>query len=150
MASALPKQVAETRVGRSRSLDVDQQVAATLRQRRIMLGLTQQQLAELIGVTYQQAHKYETGVNRLSAGRLYHMAQALGVGVEYFFQGVGESAPARSTGRQRAVLELARSFVHIPSRRQQEALVALARALATMPLPAEPEMDDGGDAPLDR
>ena len=44
-----------------------------------MLGLTQHQMAELIGVTYQQAHKYEKGINRVAAGRLYHIAQALGV-----------------------------------------------------------------------
>ncbi len=53
-----------------------------------MLGLTQQQLAELIGITYQQAHKYEVGMNRVSAGRLYAIAQALQVGVEYFFEGL--------------------------------------------------------------
>ena len=52
-----------------------------------MLGLTQQQMAELIGVTYQQAHKYEKGINRVAAGRLYHIAQALGVDVSYFFEG---------------------------------------------------------------
>ena len=55
---------------RSRAQDVDRHVGARLRERRIMLGLTQQQLAELIGVTYQQAHKYENGINRISAGRL--------------------------------------------------------------------------------
>ena len=48
-----------------------------MRQRRVMLGLTQQQMAELIGVTYQQAHKYEKGINRVAAGRLYRIAQAL-------------------------------------------------------------------------
>ena len=46
-----------------------------------MLGLSQQQLAELIGVTYQQVHKYEKSINRMAAGRLYEVAQTLGVGV---------------------------------------------------------------------
>jgi transcriptional regulator with XRE-family HTH domain len=59
-----------------------------MRERRIMLGLTQQQMAELIGVTYQQAHKYEKGINRVAAGRLYSIAQALGVDVGYFFEGL--------------------------------------------------------------
>ena len=45
-----------------------------------MLGLTQHQVSELIGITYQQAHKYEKGINRVAAGRLYQIAQALGVG----------------------------------------------------------------------
>ena len=54
--------------GRSRAQDVDRYVGMRMRERRIMLGLTQQQMAELIGVTYQQAHKYEKGINRI-AGR---------------------------------------------------------------------------------
>ena len=53
-----------------------------------MLGLTQQQLADLIGVTYQQAHKYERGINRISAGRLYEIAQVLSVPIGYFFDGL--------------------------------------------------------------
>jgi len=53
-----------------------------------MLGLTQQQLADLIGVTYQQAHKYERGINRVSAGRLFEIAQVLSVPVGYFFGGL--------------------------------------------------------------
>ena len=81
--------VASTGVaGRSRALDVDRYVSMRIRQRRIMLGLTQQQMAELIGVTYQQAHKYETGINRISAGRLYQIARALGVEISYFFEDV--------------------------------------------------------------
>jgi transcriptional regulator with XRE-family HTH domain len=62
-------------------------VGARIRERRIMLGLTQQQLADLIGVTYQQAHKYEKGINRIAAGRLSGIAHALGVEVGYFFEG---------------------------------------------------------------
>jgi transcriptional regulator with XRE-family HTH domain len=54
-----------------------------MRERRVMLGLTQQQMADLIGVTYQQAHKYEKGINRVAAGRLYSIARALGVEVGY-------------------------------------------------------------------
>jgi transcriptional regulator with XRE-family HTH domain len=53
---------------------------------RIMLGLTQQQLADPIGVTYQQAHKYERGINGVAAGRLYKVAQVLGVDISYFFK----------------------------------------------------------------
>jgi transcriptional regulator with XRE-family HTH domain len=55
---------------------------------RIMFGLTQQQLADLIGVTYQQAHKYERGINRVAAGRLYKVAQVLGVDISCFFEGL--------------------------------------------------------------
>ena len=71
----------------TRTQDIDRHVGARVRERRIMLGLTQQQLADLIGVTYQQAHKYERAINRISAGRLFEIAQVLGVPVSYFFAG---------------------------------------------------------------
>jgi transcriptional regulator with XRE-family HTH domain len=105
-------------------------VGARVRDRRILLGLTQQQLAELIGVTYQQAHKYERCINRVSAGRLYTIARALGVQVSYFYEGLlNEGGPAPSPN-QRMLLELARNFLEIRDRTQQEAVVSLARALA--------------------
>ena len=121
--------------GRSRALDVDRYVSMRIRQRRIMLGLTQQQMAELIGVTYQQAHKYETGINRISAGRLYQIARALGVEISYFFEDVepGSGAQTRShelMPQQRMLLELARNFASIKSRKHQEALCHLARVLS--------------------
>jgi transcriptional regulator with XRE-family HTH domain len=80
--------LAEKKTGRARAQDADRHVGARMRERRIMLGLTQQQMAELIGVTYQQAHKYEKGINRVAAGRLYSIAQGLGVEVSYFFEGL--------------------------------------------------------------
>ena len=58
---------------------------ARMRELRIMPGLTQPQIADLIGVTYQQAHKYEKGRNRMATGPLYTVAQALGVEFGYFF-----------------------------------------------------------------
>jgi transcriptional regulator with XRE-family HTH domain len=67
-----------------------------MRERRILLGLTQQQIAELSGVTYQQAHKYEKALNRIAAGRLYLIARALGVQVGYFYEGY---RPEPSQGR---------------------------------------------------
>ena len=51
---------------RPRAQDLDRHIGERMRQRRIMLGLTQQQMADLIGVTYQQAHKYEKGINRIA------------------------------------------------------------------------------------
>ena len=119
--------------GRGRAVDVDRYVSLRIRQRRIMLGLTQQQLAELIGVTYQQAHKYETGINRISAGRLYQIAQALGVDIGYFYDDViqqdGETRKAEMLPQQRMLLELARNFAAISNRKHQEALCTMARAL---------------------
>lgn len=94
-----------------------------------MLGLTQQQMADLIGVTYQQAHKYEKGINRVAAGRLYQMARALGVDIGYFFEGLQENGAFSATPQQRMLLELARNFLSIPTRKHQEAVCSLARAL---------------------
>jgi len=94
-----------------------------------MLGMTQQELAEKVGITYQQAHKYETGINRVSAGRLHQLARTLGVEPGYFYEGLGSGEPARPTARQGQMLELARSFAVLPQR-QQEALAEMARALA--------------------
>ena len=97
-----------------------------------MLGLSQQQMAYMIGVTYQQAHKYERGINRISAGRLYEIAQVLRVPVGYFYEGVdGASSEDDLTVRQRMCLELARNFTQIPNDRHREALSQLARALTT-------------------
>jgi transcriptional regulator with XRE-family HTH domain len=142
-------EAAAARPGRSRAQDVDRHVGARMRERRVMLGLTQQQMAELIGVTYQQAHKYEKGVNRISAGRLFQTAQALGVDVGFFFAGLrGAGAAAdgpRLTSQQRLLLELARSFTSMPSRRHQEALCGLARALAAPDARATAEEEE--DAP---
>ena len=138
MASGLA--MAGARAGRSRPQDVDRHVGARVRERRLALGLTQQQLAELVGTTYQQAHKYEKGVNRISAGRLHVIAGALGVEPGSFFEGLGEDEPARPSAGQRRLLELSRSFVAL-SRPHREALAGLARALAGAA--AEPEEDEG-------
>jgi transcriptional regulator with XRE-family HTH domain len=117
------------RRGRSTAA-IDDHVGSRTRERRIMLGLTQQQLAEMIGVTYQQAHKYERGINRVSAGRLYEIARVLNAPITYFYDGVGDEAPRRVPPHQRMLLEIARNFGEIRNERHQEAVSQLARALA--------------------
>jgi transcriptional regulator with XRE-family HTH domain len=114
--------------GRSLTQGIDHHIAARMRERRTMLGLTSQQVAEVLGITYQQLYKYEKGVNRISAGRLHALARALGVDIGYFYEGLGSGEPTRPTARQRQMIELARSSAVLP-RRQQEALAELARAL---------------------
>jgi transcriptional regulator with XRE-family HTH domain len=127
------------RVARPRAADIDRYVGFRLRERRVQLGITQQQMAELIGVTYQQAHKYEKGMNRLASARLYAVARALGVEVTYFFEGLNaEGAAFRPTPGQRLLLDLSRNFVSITDRRQQEALCSLARVLSSAS--SEPEL----------
>jgi transcriptional regulator with XRE-family HTH domain len=113
-----------------RTQDIDRHVGARVRERRIMLGLTQQQLADLIGVTYQQAHKYERAINRVSAGRLFEIAHVLSVPISYFFDGLEQDSDRAVSPRERMCLELARNFAQIPNERHQEALSQLARVLA--------------------
>ncbi len=121
--------MAKPRRGRSTAA-IDDHVGARIRERRIMLGLTQQQLAEMIGVTYQQAHKYERGINRVSAGRLYEIARVLNADITYFYDGLDEAAPRPAPPHQRMLLEIARNFSEIQNERHQEAVSQLARALA--------------------
>ena len=122
-------------VRRSRPQEVDRYVGTRMRERRIMLGLNQPQMAELIGVTYQQAHKYEKGINRVAAGRLYSIARALGVEVGYFYEGLQLGGGFVPSPSQRMLLDLVRNFLNIPDPRHREAVATLARALA--------ESDDG-------
>ena len=110
---------------------VDNHVGGRIRERRIMLGLTQQQFAEMIGVTYQQAHKYERGINRVSAGRLFEIADALNAPITYFYEGIGAEGPRQITLHQRMQLKIARNFVEIRNEKHQEAVSQLARALAS-------------------
>jgi len=78
--------------------DVDIYVGKRLRRRRRLLGLTQQDLAGQVGVRFQQIQKYECGANRITASRLFSLATALNVNINYFFEGLaadGKQAPAK-------------------------------------------------------
>ncbi len=127
---ASPRRAPSGRRSTSRTQEIDRHVGGRVRERRIMLGLTQQQLADLIGVTYQQAHKYERAINRISAGRLFEIAHVLSVPVAYFFDGLEPDGDRAASPRERMCLELARNFAQIPNERHQEALSQLARVLA--------------------
>jgi transcriptional regulator with XRE-family HTH domain len=116
--------------GRHRPEETDRYVSARMRERRIMLGLSQRELAALIGVTLPQPHKYESGANRVTSGRLYQIAQALDVDIGCFFEGAGRGGTFMPTPKQRLQLELARSLIAIPNHRYKEGIVALARVLA--------------------
>ena len=136
------KSMTDSRASSKRLQDVDRHVGARLRERRILLGLTQQELAELIGVTYQQAHKYEKGVNRIAAGRLSSIAQALGVPVGYFFDGLTTTPGAVQVSPQHhLMLELVRNFMAISDRRQQEAICNLTRSLVNRDLGDDLDLD---------
>lgn len=117
------------RIRKQSTAVIDDHVGARIRERRVMLGLTQQQLAKLIGVTYQQFHKYEKGINRVSAGRLFEIARVLSAPIGYFYEGVHADGPRQVSPRERATLEAARLFGALAPQ-SQDAIGQLMRSLA--------------------
>lgn len=117
---------------------VDVHVGQKIRQRRWLTGMTQQRLAELVGIKFQQIQKYETGANRVSASRLWDIADALGVDVSFFFEGIKteqelaaeavENVPVDLMGDKEA-MDLIRSYYSIPED-QRRRLFELARVLS--------------------
>ena len=67
---------------------IDAQVGNRVRLRRMLIGMSQERLGELLGLTFQQVQKYEKGVNRIGAGRLFEVSRILGVPIDYFYEGV--------------------------------------------------------------
>ena len=112
-----------------KATSVDSFVAARVREFRVKLGLSQHQLAEIVGVTYQQAQKYERGINRISAGQLYEIARALNTPITHFYEGLGEE-PRLPAPRERLFLSVARCFIEIQNEAHRVALSELVRALA--------------------
>lgn len=135
----------------SMSHHVDVHVGKRIRHRRWLLAMTQQQLAEQVGIKFQQIQKYETGANRVSASRLWDIADTLGVPVSFFFEGLvsanGDMAPAALQAAPRAAMpeggaggskdlmgdreamDLVRTYYAIPED-QRRRLFDLARVLS--------------------
>jgi transcriptional regulator with XRE-family HTH domain len=119
---------------------VDEYVGKRVRQRRWMVGYSQQQLGEAVGIKFQQIQKYETGMNRISASRLWDIAETLGVPVTFFFEGYDGVTLEADTSKVKAgqgdlladkeALELVRSYYAIPEN-QRRKLFDLARVLSS-------------------
>lgn len=121
---------------------VDQHIGARMRLRRLMMNVSQERLAELLGLTFQQVQKYEKGVNRVAASRLWDVAKALDVPVSYFFEGLIGSEDARGmaeNGVDTPIFDLiaspdgaqlAAAYATIDSPRIRRGLLELMRALA--------------------
>ena len=116
---------------------VDVHVGKRIRHRRWMNGTTQQQLAEAVGIKFQQIQKYETGMNRVSASRLWDISRVLNVPVSFFFEGLDGQGAATAEGgdvpgdilTDKEALELLRSYYAIPEN-QRRRLFDLARVLS--------------------
>ena len=121
--------------------NTDLNVGKRLRRRRRLLGMTQQDLASMVGVRFQQIQKYECGANRVTASRLYHLSRALNVSVQYFFDGLAGDALQGTAAndherlaadllRPTETLELVRAYYRLGERPRRR-LLELAKALET-------------------
>jgi transcriptional regulator with XRE-family HTH domain len=147
MSDALPPRRGRTASGRPNPVDLH--VGNRLRLRRVMLGLSQDRLAASLGLTFQQIQKYERGVNRIPASRLFDLAQVMGVGIDYFYEGMREAVMRASprhiptleaepvaegppAGRGREMLELVRAYYRIDDPMVRKRVRDLASALAAV------------------
>jgi transcriptional regulator with XRE-family HTH domain len=122
---------------------VDGQVGSRVRLRRMVIGMSQERLGELLGLTFQQIQKYEKGVNRIGAGRLFEIARILGVSIEYLYQdamsnlsgarGFSEnepSAPVMEFVSSGEGLQLSLAFMRIKDAKVRKRVLDLVRSLA--------------------
>ena len=114
-------------------------VGRRLRRRRRLMGMTQQQLANIVGIRFQQIQKYECGANRITASRLFELSSALSVPVQYFYDGLNvtpANAPVANDHddispeilRQKETRELIRTYFRLGERTRRR-LLDLAQAM---------------------
>jgi transcriptional regulator with XRE-family HTH domain len=132
--------------GSRRPNPIDVHVGSRVRFRRMLLGMSQEKLGDKLGLTFQQIQKYEKGINRIGASRLFDLAQVLGVSVQFFYEEAptAEPQPLMQDGfaekpaegsiveflRSRDGLELNKAFVRISDAKARRAIVDLVRSLA--------------------
>lgn len=117
--------------------DIDRHIGRRLRARRRLLGLSQPQLADAVGVKFQQIQKYECGEDRISASRLWRLCHALNAPVDYFYEGLAsrrqvhrEDAEIADERRaQREAHDLAQSYQRL-GEQPRRALLELAKSLS--------------------
>ena len=129
-----------------RANPIDVHVGSRVRLRRMLLGMSQEKLGEHLGLTFQQIQKYEKGINRIGASRLFDLSQVLAVPVQYFYEelpaGVAEAGAAGFGERpsenytveflgSREGLELNKAFARIGDLRIRRSIVELIRSLAS-------------------
>jgi len=114
-----------------RANETDAYIGRRICERRLSLGLTQKELADKIGVTYQQVHKYERATNRITVGRLHTAADALDVTVLWFFEGLEEDSSNQDVPlRRRLSLEMMRNVAEIQNEEHLAALNNMVIALS--------------------
>jgi transcriptional regulator with XRE-family HTH domain len=122
---------------------IDVQVGNRVRIRRMLIGMSQERLGDLLGLTFQQVQKYEKGVNRIGAGRLFEMARILNVPIDFFYDGVeatraGQSGMAEPEGAPPVMefvssgegLQLSLAFMKIKDAKVRKRVLDLVKSLA--------------------
>jgi transcriptional regulator with XRE-family HTH domain len=137
--------IASERMAGKKPNPVDAHVGSRVRLRRMLLGMSQERLGESMGLTFQQVQKYEKGVNRIGASRLFQISKILDVPVQFFFEEApytGDGNAARGIAEpdseafileflnSREGLELNRAFVKIGDPKVRKSVVDLVRALS--------------------
>ena len=117
-------------------LSINQLIGARIREKRIMLGLSQRELADQLGVTFQQIYKYERGVNGLSAGQIYEIAREWGTPVEYFFEDLETIELQQLLPGQKWLLDVMISLEQMQDEGQKAAIGQLVRSLSGVSRPA--------------
>ncbi len=133
--------------GSRRPNPIDVHVGSRVRLQRMLLGISQEKLGERLGLTFQQVQKYEKGVNRIGASRLFDLAQVLGVPVQFFYDDVpaGETGAGTVSGladrvgdsyifdflNTREGLELNKAFARISDPKARRAILDLVRSLTS-------------------
>jgi transcriptional regulator with XRE-family HTH domain len=120
---------------------IDVQVGNRVRIRRMLIGMSQERLGDLLGLTFQQVQKYEKGVNRIGAGRLFEVARILNVPIDFFYEGLnatnpsGESTEAVAPPVMEFVssgegLQLSLAFMKIRDAKVRKRVLDLVKSLA--------------------
>jgi transcriptional regulator with XRE-family HTH domain len=117
---------------------IDGQVGNRVRIRRMLIGMSQEKLGDHLGLTFQQVQKYEKGINRIGAGRLFEIARILDVPIDFFYDGVG--TPSDGVGEARAPvmefvsstegLQLSLAFMKIKDPKVRKRVLDLVKSLA--------------------
>lgn len=153
---------------------IDIHVGARIRLRRTLLGMSQERLADAIGLTFQQVQKYERGANRVGSSRLFDLAKVLDVTISYFFEdmasGVSEMTPSALSGAsintlehtrdtygvvadpmtRRETLELVRAYYKIPDPTIRKRITELTRSIAKDSSRTDDDTEEAAAAPKRR
>jgi len=117
---------------------IDGQVGNRVRIRRMLIGMSQEKLGDLLGLTFQQVQKYEKGINRIGAGRLFEIARILDVPIEFFYDGVGTTSDGVGEARAPVMefvsstegLQLSLAFMKIRDPKVRKRVLDLVKSLA--------------------